>query len=116
MNNKVSTYKRIIGVTGNHNARDHDWDEFMRDYSPHGYSKSLTMAGHMPIIIPLQEDLALAEQYVAKLDGLYLLVAKTFHLYYTAVSLHLNYKVSIPHEIVGNGRYLKLPPKRISRY
>ncbi|WP_256639070.1 gamma-glutamyl-gamma-aminobutyrate hydrolase family protein [Aerococcus viridans] len=32
---------------------------------PHGYSKSLTMAGHMPIIIPLQEDLALAEQYVA---------------------------------------------------
>ena len=70
MNNKVSTYKRIIGVTGNHNALDHDWDEFMRDYSPHGYSKSLTMAGHMPIIIPLQEDLALAEQYVAKLDGL----------------------------------------------
>ncbi|SUU18026.1 Uncharacterised protein [Aerococcus viridans] len=34
MNNKVSTYKRIIGVTGNHNALDHDWDEFMRDYSP----------------------------------------------------------------------------------
>lgn len=70
MNEKVTTYKKMIGVTGNHNALEHDWDEFMRDYTPHGYNASLTKAGHMPIIIPLQEDLSLADQYVEKLDGI----------------------------------------------
>ncbi|OYQ67628.1 gamma-glutamyl-gamma-aminobutyrate hydrolase family protein [Aerococcus sp. 1KP-2016] len=70
MNKNVPIHKRLIGVTGNHNALEHDWDEFMRDYSPHGYSGSLTKAGHMPIIIPLQKDVSLAEQYIAHLDGI----------------------------------------------
>lgn len=70
MLNEIKKPKKLIGITGNHNALEHEWDEFMRDYSPHGYASSLTKAGHLPSIIPLQDDLSLAEDYIANLDGL----------------------------------------------
>lgn len=61
--------KKLIGITGNQNALDPNWNEFMRDYAPHGYVDGIQKIGHLPIVIPIADDLALAEAYIEHLDG-----------------------------------------------
>lgn len=66
----MDSKRKIIGITGNHNASNHEYDEFMQDYTPHGYIQSVQISGNLPVIIPISEDLSLAEMYVSNLDGI----------------------------------------------
>lgn len=62
----------IIGITGNHTLLNNDaYRPFKINYSPCGFSEAVTQAGGVPIILPIG-DPALADAYVAMIDGLLL--------------------------------------------
>lgn len=60
----------MIGITGNNTTNQHQWEEFQEDYTPSGFPQGVVKAGHLPVIIPIQSDLLMADQYVSQLDGL----------------------------------------------
>ncbi|MDO4670632.1 MAG: gamma-glutamyl-gamma-aminobutyrate hydrolase family protein [Aerococcus sp.] len=60
----------IIGITGNSTTNDHEWAEFQHDYTPVGFPKGIEKTGNLPMVIPMQSDLSLAEAYVERVDGL----------------------------------------------
>ncbi|RAV71826.1 gamma-glutamyl-gamma-aminobutyrate hydrolase family protein [Aerococcus mictus] len=61
---------KVIGITGNDTLNDREWDEFSRDYTPHGYVDGVSRSGNLPIIIPIHSDLRRAEDYIQRIDGL----------------------------------------------
>lgn len=65
----MSFKQKWIGITGNHTINNHEYSEFMQDYTPHGFVDGIQKSNNIPVIIPISEDPSLAEAYIEKLDG-----------------------------------------------
>lgn len=61
--------KPLIGITGNDTSLERNYEEFQKDYTPHGFPYAVNKADGLAMIIPIQEH-DCVEDYINSIDGL----------------------------------------------
>lgn len=62
--------QKIIGITCSNSPDPHETWDFCKIYVPSSYIEGINQTEALPFLIPIQEDLTLAESYVQKVDAL----------------------------------------------